>query len=214
MRLEEQWRQILAGLPEGWVEARLLVRLEAGDYERAAGLLGPAAPGRTGAGIRLVAARRPPGAGPELVGRLMRRLDRARVAATLELVDVTETGPREEAVAPAHSSLAAEWDAALAGLPADWSDLHGELRLDSGGHLERAALLMSPLNPTRSDAHRLRFRSARRFGYGTSPEMTRRCLERLDSERITGGVEILRALSETDHVATQGPVWYVGGRAV
>jgi hypothetical protein len=55
---------------------------------------------------------------------------------------------------------------------------------------------------------------ARQFGYGASPGMTRRCLARLDEERITGRVEILRALSDTRPVGTQGPVWRVGGRAV
>ena len=44
--------------------------------------------------------------------------------------------------------------------------------------------------------------------------MVRRCLEHLDAEGIVGRVRILRALSDTRLVATQGPVWYVGGRAV
>jgi hypothetical protein len=44
--------------------------------------------------------------------------------------------------------------------------------------------------------------------------MARRCLERLDGERISGRLRILNALSATSHVATQGPVWRVGGRSV
>ena len=44
--------------------------------------------------------------------------------------------------------------------------------------------------------------------------MTRRCLERLDDDGIVGHVVVLRALSDTHNVATQGPVWYVGGKAV
>jgi hypothetical protein len=44
--------------------------------------------------------------------------------------------------------------------------------------------------------------------------MTRRCLERLDQEGIRGELRILRVLSATEHVATQGPVWYAEGRAV
>jgi hypothetical protein len=51
-------------------------------------------------------------------------------------------------------------------------------------------------------------------GYGVAPSMARRCMERLDSERITGRARILRALSATSHVATQGPVWRVDGRSV
>jgi hypothetical protein len=44
--------------------------------------------------------------------------------------------------------------------------------------------------------------------------MTRRCLARLDEAKIPGTVRILRALSDTKPVGTQGPVWYVGGRSV
>jgi hypothetical protein len=53
---------------------------------------------------------------------------------------------------------------------------------------------------------------ARNFGYGASPEMVRRCFERCDAEGIRGTVSILRALSDTHPVATQGPVWQIAGR--
>ena len=55
---------------------------------------------------------------------------------------------------------------------------------------------------------------ARRFGYGAAPNMTRRCLERVDEEQIFGELRILRVLSDTHPVATQGPVWYLDGRSV
>jgi hypothetical protein len=42
----------------------------------------------------------------------------------------------------------------------------------------------------------------------------RQCLERLDADGIRGQVRILRVLSDTDPVSTQGPVWYVEGKAV
>jgi hypothetical protein len=61
---------------------------------------------------------------------------------------------------------------------------------------------------------RLQFRSARRFGYGASPGMVRRCLERCDAAGITGSVEVLRVLSDTRPVGTQGPVWQIEGRMV
>ena len=81
--------------------------------------------------------------------------------------------------------------------------------------LERAALLLAPANPARYGGKpAFRFRAARRFGYGVSPEMLRRCLERLDEARIRGELRILRVLSDTELVATQGPVWYIEGRAV
>ena len=44
--------------------------------------------------------------------------------------------------------------------------------------------------------------------------MTRRCLERVDAEELRGELDILRVLSDTHPVATQGPVWYVEGRSV
>ena len=44
--------------------------------------------------------------------------------------------------------------------------------------------------------------------------MAARCLERCDEEGITGELEILRVLSDTHPVGTQGPVWLVGGRSV
>ena len=59
-----------------------------------------------------------------------------------------------------------------------------------------------------------RFRCARSFGYGASNQMVRRCLARLDEERIPGEVRILRALSDTHPVYTQGPVWRIGERSV
>jgi len=89
------------------------------------------------------------------------------------------------------------------------------VELRSSDHLEQAALLLAPVNPSRvRDRTAFRFRVARRFGYGASPEMTRRCFERLDAENIRGTVRILWALSDTKPVYTQGPVWYVGGKPV
>ncbi len=59
-----------------------------------------------------------------------------------------------------------------------------------------------------------RFRVAHSFGYGAAPGMVRRCLARLDEEGIPGRVRVLRALSDTHPVGTQGPVWTIGGKAV
>ncbi len=100
-------------------------------------------------------------------------------------------------------------------MPADWSDLLCELQLTSTDHLARAALLVAPINPTRvPDRTAFRFRVARTFGYGASPEMTRRCFERVDAEGIRGRMTVLHVLSDTHNVATQGPVWRVAGKAV
>ena len=93
----------------------------------------------------------------------------------------------------ASRASAEAWDEALAALPPDWSDLYAEVELTSTDHLERAALLLSPINPARyGDSPALRFRVARTFGYGASPAMVRRCLERMDAEGIRAQVRILR----------------------
>src|SRR5205085_2772612 len=129
------------------------------------------------------------------------------------LVGTSEAAPAD--VRTRHEPLARQWQKAIAGLPSDWTDIYAEVRFTSTDYLERAALLMAPCNPARyGGPNALRFRCARAFGYGVSPEMARRCLARCDEEGITGEVEILRALSDTYPVATQRPVWYVGGRAV
>jgi hypothetical protein len=212
MRLVEQWRRIEDELPLAWADARLRLAVpDAERLDRAAALLGPANPGRSDGELRFATSRSGP-LGPDAVRRLLDRIDRAGIEGELVLVAAQERAT--EATAP-RTQAASDWDAALAALPPDWSDLWVELELSSSDHLQRAALHLAPVNPSRNpDASSFRFRVARVFGYGASPEMTRRCLERLDGEGIPGRVEILRALSDTHNVATQGPVWRVEGKAV
>jgi hypothetical protein len=211
--LLDEWREIQAQLPERWALARLSLTIEdESDCDRAAFLLGPANPGRRGKQIRFRAGRGGTGPSPNLVQRLLARLDAERIDGKLELSGVDEL---PDAPVPLRPTLAAAWDEELARLPPDWSDLYGEVRLTSTDYLERAALLMAPLNPARYGGETgFRFRVARTFGYGTSPEMTRRCFERLDEAGIPGTFRILRVLADTHPNATQGPVWYVGGRSV
>jgi hypothetical protein len=176
-------------------------------------MLTPLMPGRSGAEIRFHTGRGGAGPSPDAVRRLLRRLDREGIRGELELVSADRAEPGVLAIES--ESLAEAWRVALARLPPDWSDLYAELQLTSSDHLERAALLVSPLNPARyGGTTALRFRVARRFGYGASADMLARCLERVDAEEITGELRILRMLSDTDPVSTQGPVWYVEGRAV
>ena len=214
MKLVDQWRQLEEGLPADWEEARVAVRTESpADLPRAAAVLGPLGAGRRGDALVLTIRHSGGQPGPEAARRLFGRLDASRVWSGLELLDVIR---REDLPSPAEPvPVAASWDAALATLPPDWSDLLCELELDSSDHLPRAALLCAPLNPTRDRSKlALLFRCARRAGYGASPGMARRCFERCDAEGLTGRASVLRALSETDNVATQGAVWYVGGRVL
>jgi hypothetical protein len=211
--LLEQWRAIQAQLPERWGSARLsLVIEDEADCDRAAFLLGPVNPGRRGKQVRFQVGRGGRGPSGNLVGRLLARLDGERVDGRLELLGADELPETAPIVRP---SLVAAWDAEAARLPPDWSDLYCEVRLTSTDYLERAALLMAPLNPARYGGETgFRFRVARSFGYGASPEMTRRCLERVDEEGIRGSFRLIRVLADTYPNATQGPVWYVGGRSV
>jgi hypothetical protein len=210
----DQWREILSELPEGWTEARLRLTItDESKSDRAAALLAPLNPGRRDNVFSFHAVRRGGPLSPGLVERLLLRLDEERIRGRLELVGAVEAAP-EPQVAD-RSTLTATWDSSIAALPPDWSDLYAEVVFVSTDWVERAALLMAPVNPGRFGGERnLRFRVARRFGYGASAEMTRRCLERVDDEKIRGEFRILRALSETDPVFTQGPVWYVEGRSV
>jgi len=213
MGLADQWRSIRASLPDDWGQATLNVSVARPDRRaRAAALLGPGSPGRLGDKLRLSVHRAGGGIGPDQAAKLFRKLDEEKIRATLSLVDV---GEREERRQLPRQPATVLWRAAVATLPEDWSDLLCEVALASSDHLARGALLLAPLNPGRVPGRSaLRFRVARSFGYGASPEMTRRCLERLDAEDISATVTILRALSETDNVATQGPVWRVDGKAV
>jgi hypothetical protein len=213
MSLAADWDELQRSLPENWGTARLRLTItDEADCDRAAALLGPANPGRRGKVIRFYSARRGAGPSPEIIRRLLDRIDAQGIGGEIELVGADEAEAEPEISRP---TLAASWDAAVGALPPDWSDLYVELELVSSDWLERAALLMAPVNPARyGGTPGFRFRVARRFGYGTAPEMTRRCLERVDQEGIRGELRILRVLSDTRPVATQGPVWYVEGRSV
>jgi hypothetical protein len=218
VKLAEQWSEILAGLPRGWETAWVALTLEdERQIQRAALILGPAAPGRSHASFRLNVARGAHGVAPgaELVRRVLTRLDREGIRGRLALVEAGDEGSTDEVAPVASGSLASQWQATLDELPADWSHLLAQVDLDSSDYIDRGALLLAPTNPLLAGGPRsLRFRAARRVGYGVAAGMARRCLERLDGERITGRLRILRVVSDDRPVATQGPVWRIGGKAV
>jgi hypothetical protein len=221
VKLRDQWSALERRLPGDWESVALRIRAEQpSELSEAARVLAPMGVGRAGEELALTVRRAGGSAGPEAARRLFSRLDERRIWCLLEQesVGVAETAPpglEPTATPDATGSVAVAWDATLAGLPSDWSDLLCSLELDSSALLARAALLCAPLNPARDRARAgFTFRSARRAGYGVSPTMARRCFERLDGEGIQARVGVLRLLSDTDNVATQGPVWYVGGKAL
>ncbi len=215
MGLAGQWDRIVASLPAGWLQVELHLRVRsAADAARAAALLGPLQPGRMGNEIHFSVSRRS-GVGPDAARRLLANLDDEGISGSLGSPSSVGSADALAAVEIPRRPLAGQWDDTVAGLPPDWSDLLCRLELTSSDDLPRAALLAAPVNPSRPDGEvGFEFRVARQSGYGVSPQMARRCLERIDEAQIRGTFEVLRALSDTKHVSTQGPVWYVGGKVL
>ena len=215
MRTVDQWAQIEEELPPDWSEAQLTFVAE-GSVADAAAVLGPLQPGRVGDSLRLHVERAE--GGVERARNIFRRLDGRRIWGTLELIGAIEDVVPASAAAETttvRASLAVAWDASLAALPPDWSDILCVLELDSSDHLPRAALLGAPLNPSRvPDDVALQFRASGKQGYGVSPQMARRCFERMDAEAITGSIRVEYGLSDTENAVTQGPVWRLAGRSV
>src|SRR2546423_14234269 len=156
MKLAEQWE----ALRDGWREARIRVPLEnPARADRAAQLLGPLQPFRAAPGVltfRVVGQS-------DGVRRLLERLDVERIDATLEVVASDPIDERPSEMPP--PTLRESWEAALGTLPADWSDLLGEVELGSSAWVDRAAVNIVPINP-RPAGPRLpfRFRPAPHYG--------------------------------------------------
>jgi len=217
MQAAGQWKLIERDLGADWDEAHFVFSVEdPGSIGDAAAVLAPLGPGRAGGELRFQIRRE--GGGPDKVRNLVGRLDRKRIWGTLTLVESRAAEPptTAPAVEPEEApGLVVSWDAALANLPPRWRDLLCELELDSTDYLPRAALLGAPLNPTRNPEQiALRFRVTSGVGYGTSPGMARRCLERIAGDGITGRASVLNVLSDTGNEATLGPVWRIAGQSV
>ena len=214
MGIAEQYRELESRLPADWTDARFVLNVDdTARAQRAASLLTPFAPGRVGGQVRFSVPRR--GGRLGQLQRMLERIDREGITGALELVTSSLSVPEVAADSrTAWPPAAEQWDAAVAGLPEDWTDIYAQVELASSDFLDPGALLIGPLNPARyGGAVGFRFRVGR-YGYGAAPGMARRCLERLDEAGIGARLEILRALSDTKPVLTQGPVWYLEGKAV
>jgi hypothetical protein len=220
VQLVDQWRAIEETLPVGWEDVRMTLSAEqVAELDRAAQVLGPTGAGRRGESLVLHVRRAGGAQGPEAARRLFGKLDQERIWCTLDVDQVSagearpEASPAEGAPAVAREPLAAQWAAQLATLPDDWGSLLCELEVESTALIPRVALLCAPLNPTRVRGRRaFSFRVAKRAGYGASSGMTARCLARCDEEGLAGRVSTAGLFPETDNVATQGPVFTVGGK--
>jgi hypothetical protein len=205
-----QWNSLGSKLPDAWVRASLRLELADGEAaDKAAAALAPTGPYRVSETIlQFSVARDGTALGPEGVARLLARI----AIGTLSVSNShAATKPAEREV----TSLVDAWDAALAELPADWSDLYAEIEFTSSDYVELAAVLCVQMNPRRDGTRAaFNFRAARVAGYGVAPGMARRCFERCDEKGIRGSIDVLRVLSDTHLVATQGPVWLSGGKTL
>ena len=219
MKLVDQWSAIEDGLPVTWEDVRLTLTTEQQvDLPRAAQVLGSINAGKVGSALvfhvlRAGGAqgpRRRSGSSPGSTGTGSGAISNSRTSWFRPTLDEDPAEARTDSL-----GVAASWDVALSPLPSDWTDLLCELEIVSSTLLDRTALLCAPLNPSR-DGSRLAFtfRCSGRSGFGASRSMARRCFERLDDDGITGVTRVLRVLSDTDNVGTQGPVWLVGGKTL
>jgi hypothetical protein len=217
MALAERIDEILRGLPRDWESARLDLAVEdPEEADRAALILAPTTPGRSGSTFALYVHDGTKGLAPtpELVRRVVSRLDEAGIRGRVRLAGHERPAVEPVAASAERTTLADSWDALVRRLPPDWSDLYAEVELDSSDYLDRGALLLAPVNPDRAPGPSFRFRAASTSGYGVAPVMARRAFQRLDDEGLTGRVRVLRVLSDTSAPFSQGPVWREGGRAV
>jgi hypothetical protein len=207
----EQWNAIGSELPSGWTEAQLRLALkDRATADKAAAMLGPAGAYRAAPTVLLFTVARDGSAtSPDNLARLLRNVPNGALSLSGSQAAQPEAPTREFA------TLTESWDRAIAGLPGDWSDLYVELSLTSTDFIDPTAVLCIQCNPRRDGTRAaLRFRCARVQGYGVSPEMARRCLERCDAARIQGSIAVLRTISGSRHVSTQGPVWLENGKTL
>ena len=162
MTVAQQWKTLGSELPEGWTSASL--RLELRDPEsadQAAAALAPAGPYRVSPTIlQFSVARDGTALGPDAIARHLANVPVGELSLSNSAVAAR---PAEREATP----LAASWDALLAGLPADWSDLYAEVEFTSSDFIEPAAVLCIQMNPRRDGTRAaFRFRAARVAGYG------------------------------------------------
>ncbi len=217
VNLTDRFELIHGRLPRGWTQLPIkLVLADPADADRVATVLSPLSPGRSADGFALRVFAPGQGApGVSAVRRALAQLDGEAIRGRLLAEEATDPEVRPVDVPEPASAMVTRWDAIATALPPAWSDVLVELELDSSGNIDHAALLLGPVNPLlQSGSKAFHFRVARSFGYGASPGMTRRTFERLDEQGVNGSLKVIRVMSDSQPVATQGPVWRIGGRSV
>ena len=224
VKLVDQWRTVETELPPDWSSARLRIRpedpAEAGEVGR---ILGPMTAGRVG---------------DEIVVTVERAGGRRRAAGGSAPVRISRRGTRlvRDRAAPRSSTRPPPpaRSRPSRGSPSPGSTLRGSVARRAGDPAARTGATCWPRSrstrattstagrccahrstrPATVTASRSRSGARSRAGYGASAAMAGRCFARCDEEAITGRVSILRTLSETDLIGTQGPAWRVGGKVL
>ena len=91
--------------------------------------------------------------------------------------------------------LSEDFDAIVASLPEDWTDLELDLRIADEGRYVDAGVMLAQVNAqpySRADWH-WRINVAHRFGHAAAPESVKGILTKLDSEAIGGELRIRNA---------------------
>ena len=221
MKLVDQWRTIEDGLPAGWEDVRLTLTTEQpGDLPRAAQVLGPINAGKVGSSARLPRPpRRGPARGPD--GDAPLRAPRRRA----NLVPSRAVAARRASLGASASSVAEPARRCGVGrdelgrgarpppVRLDRSPLRARDRLEHAARPNGAPLRSAQPGPRRL-APRLHVPllgplRLRRLAVD-GPALLRASRH----ESITGRTRVLRVLSDTDNVDTQGPVWLVGGKTL
>ncbi len=89
-------------------------------------------------------------------------------------------------------SFAQDFQEILNSVPSDWTDLEFDLRLDDESRYIDGAVLLSLINAqpySRADWH-FRIAVAHSFGHAAAPETVVGALEKLDSQGLTGQIQL------------------------
>ena len=186
----KDWQDCEAELPAGWVDARRQSDARGRRARRPGDRAARAAPAAFAPGRDTISLRhrprRAPGRAPRRCGAALARLDAERLHGALVVGVGRASGrPEPEARRP-HRACPSRGTRRSRRCRPTGATSSARSSSTPPTTSSRARCNMAPINPRRvGDTLRLQFRSASRFGYGASPGMVRRCLERCDAAGMT-----------------------------
>src|SRR4051812_25478554 len=87
-------------------------------------------------------------------------------------------------------ALEGDWERIQGGLSSEWLEARARFTIADLGQLPRAAALLGPLQPVELETGALTLRVTR-LGNGPGADAMRRAMRRLDSERISGRLDLI-----------------------